>query len=475
MPGMGAVVTINGQRIPSTWNGSSLVALADLSITWGREDPYDLTEPGTLSLSIIDPTGDWIAAQSLAGMPITVTRTSAMLGDLIVFRGRIVSARPERRNVYNPVTKTREPVWVARLSAGDTLAEAASTVLVGEMGNGSVEGLGGWGEQGPGTRLGHVFDNGGSRVFSSYQEVPGDVLGDGTIFRRMHGQSAADQRSLLELIEQCYRTEPLGVVNYDPAANAVKVGGFAAASNIVLVYSGGTVRLQLPTGRVIDAAKVGTPEGLQAETTASDAIDVVQISFYWYGKDANLTPGAQKRVIYTNQFTQRLTRRGADSGGNRVLKVAMEVMYFDVTEFEPGYYDAQNRYVGWLRDRVTDIVNTLNGQMRLPTLRLDDRRLPLDQSTTDVLYRPYQSGSPLYFAGSAFNVLPNAGPQYQVIGGTLGYRGGWTHDLTVCPVRSSPTPVQTIAALFGTTSAAQIGQFDSSIRLGDLATVTKGL
>lgn len=475
MVSMGAVVTIGGQRLPSTWDGSSMIALNDLSIDWGRSDAYDLADPGTLALSVIDPTGEWAFSQGLAGQPITVERTSAALGNLTVFRGRVTAGRPERRKVYSPVTKAREPVWIVPISAGDTLAEAASTVFAGEMGDGSVEGLGGWGEQNPELRFTNVFARGGSGVFAGWEGVPNQVTSN--VMRRMHGQAASDQRTLLELIAQVYRLVPLGVVNYDPGANTVKVGSFAAASTVVLAYTGGVIGLQLPAGRIVDAGKVGVPDGIQGETTVSDAIDTVQVSYFWYGKDPNVSGGDAKRVTYTNPFLQRATARGATSGTSRVLKIDTQAQFLDPAEFasDSQLVPQYNRFPGWLADRIVEIVNTLNGQVRLPTLRLDDRRLPLDQSTTDALYRPYQSTTPLYFRGSVFNPMRNAGPQYQVIGGTLRYDRGWTHDLTVCPARNTAAADPTIADLFGTTSAAQLGQFDPDIRVGDLATITKGL
>ncbi|MET3449802.1 hypothetical protein [Curtobacterium sp. 1544] len=471
---MGARVTIDGTEVASTWNGADAVALDGLRITWGRGDPYDETEPGTLSASIIDPTGRWSSDQTLAGRTIEVARTSGTAA-VVMFRGKITRAALTRRKVSNPATGSREPVWIVSLSAGDTLATAAATILSGEMGDGSVEGLGGWGEQAPGTRLSNAMARGGSAVFTDRDPIIYDVLGNGTVHRWMHGTPASEQWTLLDLLAQAYKLSPLGVVGYDPDTGVAKLCNFAAASNIVLVYTNQTVTLQLPSGRVIDAAKVALPDDSTVETTAAEAIDTVQLSYYWYGKDPNVSGGTAKRVTYTNPFIQRTTARGLASGTNRVLKVDTWAMYLDPSEYAAGAVDSRNRFIGWLADQVTSIVNSLNGQLRMPTVRFDDKRLPLDAAATDAIYRPLQSTTPLYFAGSMFNVLENAGPQYQIIGGTLTYNRGWTHDVNVCAARSLTTPDLTIAQLFGTTTPAQLGQFDASIRLGDLATVTQGL
>ncbi|PZE84154.1 hypothetical protein [Curtobacterium sp. MCBD17_032] len=474
MPTFGARLTIDGQALPDRWDGSAATALNKLEIVWGRSDPYDEGEPGTLSARIIDPTGDWFASGDLSGADITVTRLSAVIGNRIVFRGRISKATATRQNVYNPVSRTREPVWIVTVSAGDRLADAAATVLRGEMGAKSVEGPGGWGEQGPVTRLDNLFDRGAAKLFSAHDTVDLEAVPDRYVVRRLHGQSASDQRSVLELLAQVYQLVPLGVVTYDPHANAVRVGSYATAGRSRLTYANGVIGVSVAGARVIDAGKVAVPDGLQGESTASDAIDTVQVSYYWYGADPNLTPGQQKRVIYTGAFLQRDTARGRRSDTNRILKIDTEAMYLDADEFDPGAVDGYNRFPGWLADRIVEIVNTLNGQVRLPTLRLDDRRLPLPTAVSDAYYRPYQLDEPVYFAGSAFNVLPNAGPQYQAIGGTLRYDRGWTHDLTVTPARSNARGNLTIAGLFGA-SDAPLGNFDPTIRIGDLATVNQGL
>lgn len=474
MVSMGAVITIEEDELASSWDGSSRVALDGLAITWGRDDPYDETDPGTLSMSVIDPTGQWAASQTLSGKSVRVTRTVGS-SSVTMFRGNITRATLERRKIYNPTSRVREPVWVVAITAGDRLAAAAATVIPGEMGDGSIEGLGGWGEQSPATRLTNLMDFGANQLFAERGRVANDVLGNGTIIRRMHGAEAADRLSVLELFAQAFKLIPLGAVGYDPDTETITIASFAAASNVVLVYSGGVVSVQLPTGRVLDAARVAVPDGLTGETTTADAIDVVQLSYWWYGKDPNLTSGSQKRVTYTNPFIQRRTARAATSGTSRVLKVDTQAMFLDPSEFVSGAVDAYNRFPAWLADQITAIVNTLNGQLRLPSLRLDHERLPLDAAATEILYRPFQSTTPLYFAGSVFNTLPNAGPQFQIIGGTLRFERGWKHDVTLCAARSSFPASLTITQLFGTSSAAKIGQFDPSIRIGDLANITQGL
>jgi len=64
---------------------------------------------------------------------------------------------------------------------------------------------------------------------------------------------------------------------------------------------------------------------------------------------------------------------------------------------------------------------------------------------------------------------------FQIIGGTLTFDGAWQHEVTLAPAVGNAPGALTIAALFGTTSAATIGSFDPSVRLGDLDNITQGL
>lgn len=469
MATMGASVSIDGQELPSTYDGLAPAALDGLSFPWGRDDAYDQSDPGVLTMRMIDRDGTWSTSTSLIGQAVVVARTNP---SVVMFRGSIITASPERSVVKNPRTGAREPVWIVTLTASSVPADLAAAVFVGPSTEGTVEGLGGWSEQGHTVRLDDLMAAGARSIVSDIE--PNAVAAPAGVVRRVRSVDAADSATALELIERIYKLYILAAVNYDPAINRISAAMFAAASNVVLTYAGGRTSITLPTGRVIPAQRVGVPNGYQVESTASNAIDAVQVSYTWYGKDPALSPGSQKRTTYMSRMTQRTLSR-ATGRTRRILKVDSGLMTLDQSEF--GFdVGPTNAAPGWLLGEVVKVVESLNGQLRLPVLRFDAERMPLeDASLTALIYSPMQATIPLYFAGSVFNPLQNAGPQYQIIGGTFTYENGWRHDVNLAPVRTSRQEPLSIQQVFGTTSASTWASYDDSIRLGDLDTITKGL
>jgi len=468
---MGARVTVNGQVLASSYDGEQITALAGLTFGWGRESVYDETDPGVLRFRVIDRLGTWSTEVDRIGQPVTVERTGP---DVVVFRGTISAAAPKRTTVRNPRTGAREDVWVVEVRAASTVADLAMAVFTGPSSANTVEGLGGWTEVSPAARIEDLVAAGALSIVASI-ESPAEIPITPQVRPRLRAIDAKKAATALELIEGVYRARPLGFVDYDPATNAITLGRISVASNVVLTYSGGRTTIVLPTGRVIPARSVAAPNGYQAETSVADAIDVVEHDYTWYGKDPALSPGSQKRTTYLSRIATILTRR-ATGRTRRVYKLDANLIELDPTEFQAGSVDATNRGIAWLHNEVVAIVNSLNNQIRLPVLRLDDRRLPLgDASLTAIAYTPAAQTLPLYFAGSVFNTLQNAGPQYQIIGGTLAYDNGWTHDVNLSPVRTTPREPLSIAAVFGSTSASTWASYDDSIRLSDLDTITQGL
>lgn len=469
---MGARVTVNGETLASRYDGVSITALAGLSFDWGRESIYEEVDPGILRFRVVDRDGTWSTDAQRVGQAVTVERTGP---DAVIFRGTIASAKAKREKVRNPSTRVREPVWIVEVQAASTLADLGMAVFAGNSGTNTVEGVGGWSEGGPTGRINTLLAAGANSIVSDI-ERPNLLNGmNPPITSRLRAVDAKDGATALELVETIYKCRPLGFVDYDPETNAISLGKLSVASNVVLTYTGGRTSIVLPTGRVIDARKVATPEGYQAQTTVADAIDVVEHDYSWYGKDPALSAGSQKRTTYLSRMATALTRR-ANGRTRRVLKIDAGLIELDPSEFAAGSVDEFNRATGWLLAEVVKVVDSVNNQLRLPVLRFDDRRLPLeDAGLVALAFTPYTQTQPLYFAGSVFNALQNAGPQYQVIGGTFTYDKGWTHDVNVAPCRTTAREPLSIAALFGSTSASSWASYDDTIRLADLDTITQGL
>ncbi|MFJ3393998.1 hypothetical protein [Leifsonia aquatica] len=464
----GASVTINGRPIASSWDGSDLIALADLTIRWGRTDPYEQPEPSILTMSLIDRRGNFVTDENRVGQEVVVTMTDP---NRVQFRGSLSKPKARRQQVYNRLTRAYEYVWVVTFTASDTAAALAMAVFPGDALDGWAEGAGGWSEVRPNVRLQRLYNAGASGLIAGFESVP-DVVASPAVDRILHGQAAADARTALELVQQAYQAIPLGVANYDPHSDTMAIGRFATASPVALTLKAGKVVLSVSAGMVVPASRAAV-DAYELESTVAEAIDAVQVSYWWYGKDPSLSAGAQKRTIYTQGFIEGRTAR-YNAKTRRVLKLETEFIIFDPTEYTPGAVDAFNRFPAWLLAEVLAIVNSLNGQLRLPALSFDATRRPLPADVESVIYRTSAQAVPLYFAGSVFNGMANVGPQFQIIGGTLRYDEGWSHEVTVCAARPNPGAQLTVAQLV-TNTGPTLADFDPDISLADLGLVTTGL
>lgn len=466
----GARVRIGYTPVASGWDGSSLVAADGISIRWGRTRPYDDPEPSILTLSIIDRTGKFITETARVGQPVTVEMIDPAR---VMFRGTITKPKATRRRVFNPKLQAHETVWLVTITATDPLAGLGMAIFPGDATDGMVEGAGGWGEIVPNTRLSRVYNAGASGIVSGFDPVP-DIAANPPIARMMYGQKAEHARTALELVQQAYRGVPLGVAGYDPDTDLVRLTRFTESAPVRLVLVDGVVTIQLDGGTVVPASRVGV-SGYDLESTVDSAIDAVQVSYFWYGKDPAVQPGTTnvKRTIYTEGFIEARTAR-YDARTRRVLKIATQFITFDPTEFVAGSRDAYNRFPTWLRDQVTAIVNKLNGQLRMPALTFDAKRAPLTAALEALIYRPVAPGVPLYFAGSVFNGMAGVGPQFQIIGGTLTYDDGWAHEVTVCATGPGAGSTLTVAQIV-TNPAPTLGDFDPDVSLADLGQVSIGL
>jgi len=343
------------------------------------------------------------------------------------------------------------------------------------MGAESLEGLGGWGEDAINNMPAKYLQRGMSTIVADIGWASSHADG---VARRMNQVPASARANSLDLIARLYRAgEPLGFVNYDPATNVVSQGVTAQASGLRLVYSGGVTQISsvASNGVVVPADRVAVSDTADATTAAGDSIDAVSVAYVWYGKDPKLSSGAQKRTVYIDSLTERPTARAATSGTHRVLEIDSQLMNLQQSEF--GFdVGPTNKAPGALADEIVTKVDTLNGQLRLPPVRFMEKRLPLgSDALTWSFFRPVHDGRTIYFPGSKYNRLRGAGPMFQIIGGTLTFDGAWQHEVTLAPAVGNAPGALTIAALFGTTSAATIGSFDPSVRLGDLDNITQGL
>lgn len=124
-----------------------------------------------------------------------------------------------------------------------------------------------------------------------------------------------------------------------------------------------------------------------------------------------------------------------------------------------------------LADATVDMIEQLNGKVKLPTIRFDFRRTTypagadlIDTVAHDVAW---------YFPGSVFNVVLDAATVHQVIGGTLAYDGGWIVDAYVAPALGVGEGLRIDELV--TIDAPLLDDFDPDITVADLGNVTQGV
>ena len=468
----GVMIKIAGVPIATSWDGTDLIGVDNLTIQWGRSELYEQPDPSILTLTLIDRAGTFVTDDTRVGQEITVAIADPYR---VVFRGALSAPTAERREVWNSDIGDYETVWVTQVTASDTLAALAMSVFRGTAIDGWYEGAGGWTEVSPSRRISDLLAAGASQLVTAVASVDTPVVSP-SVAILLHGQTAAEAKTALDLIRQCYQVVPLSATSYDADTDTVYPASFLPQTVLALGRAGGKIVVTSTGGLVVPADSVGV-ESYRLTSTLADSIDAVQLAYVWYGKDPALSAGAQKRTIYTGGMIEAATRRDTiNPRTRRVLKIDSQVMIFDTGEFLPGQRDPNNRFPAYLLGQLTAIVNAINGQVRLPALTFDAHRLPLPADIEAVIYQTRPSTRPIYFAGSVFNGLRGSGPQFQIIGGTLRYsKTTWSHTVTLAPALAAASASPLTLGQLVTDKTATLGDFHPAVHLADLGIVTKGL
>jgi len=282
---------------------------------------------------------------------------------------------------------------------------------------------------------------------------------DGGRYNACRPRKFADGWSVLDHIVSLYNMHPVSHVNYDPHANRTRIGTTAPTSQLRLTWSGGTVRLALTGGVLVDAQRVPVPQGYKSASTRDSAIDVVQIVQPTFG------PSTDYQIV--DHVVERAASRFNPSTHGRVAhRVQSDVYYFPDTD--PWTWQKN------LADATRNIVNQLNDKLALPPVRFDWRRFEYPAALADLLIDTYDKPTPLYFYRSLFNPIADAGVTHQVIGGTLTWeQGGWNLDATLGPAAGTGSGI-TIDDLVRHDTPT-MADYDDGITLADLGNVTQGV
>jgi hypothetical protein len=413
--------------VPGVWDGLGRIAVADVSVAWGRESVYDDAEPSDLAFSIIDVDGTWASGASLAGTPVVLYRTNP---EHVIYRGRVSEVDVSRVTIQNPRTEEPQAVWLAKFTTTDVLSDLMAAKIAGP--GDDYEGIE---EYGPHywpvspaiTRINDIY-----QAVKSPNVVGIDFVSELVNTPSVAAHSHADGLSALDLIALVYRLMPLSHPNYNPRAQRVSIGRTAENSGLSLVWNGDRTEIQLKPvkGYTLDAARVEVPKDANVTSTNNAAIDKVEVtSSRWDSTDLE----ARKVVeVVTEAHTARSDRI---QFGQRVLKIETDLWGNEDVAAE-------------LATTTASLVNQLNGKFTLPALTFDFRRFASNNDDLDrVLLDTMTHSTGIYFRRSMFSGLDNVGPLFQIIGGTIRWEpnaagvSGWVTEFTVAPASGTPTPI----------------------------------
>lgn len=465
---------IGSYTIASAWDGVALLALADIRITWGRRvDIYEDVPPASLEVSILDLSGSWATDNQLQGETVIIGRTAP---DRTMFRGRITDAKSTLIEIPDPNgSGTVFKVWLVTLSARDKLADLGQArplgypVIIADP-------AGDW----PSTwwrhtysqrRIDDVLGKGGSSIVATI-DVPNlpTLLG-------VSAPAAADlayiqnylhpaRPSLLRLIQDVYFGVPLGHVNYNAQTDGIELGTSASTGGMALILAAGIVKTSPVTGYSIPASKVLAPREPTIRSSVAAGVDIVQANYV--------------HVLSTNVPNETAAEARTSRGSTTSRTLIIDTHFRDNYAGQGSYGD---EYASALVTKTIALVDDLNDQFTPPPLQFDFRRFTTGTTLIDdLLLDTHDHPDPLYFTDSLLNSLPNFGPQFQLIGGTIRWYpkssgsqldAGWVVDMVLAPATGALDPVSMSSWLTNITPAAS--DIDPTLSMAELSSVTTGL
>lgn len=476
----GARVTIGGVVVSAGYDGSALAAVDGINMDWGRASVWEATEPTALRMTIVDRAGTFMSDHARIGAPILVESLNPAR---VIFRGTLDRPTATRRRMMNPTLGGAETVWIVTLTAVCKLAQVNGAVLSGAATDGQREGAGGWNEAWVADHLTSLRNAGlAPGIVSSVEGVSnvaaGAINSPTLVARRVPGVAAERRLTCGELLARAYSMVPGGTPQYDPRTDAITIAESMPVQGARLTYAAGMVGLTLDGagGHVVPASSVGVA-GYTLDATPSDAITAIQVGHVYYGRHPD--PNGAPRIEWVEGFREYRTSDYAN-GERRVVSLPATAMRLEPALFadanDPsGSTHGANRFSDWLGAQLVALAERTNGQVRLPRLIFDARRLPLPAAMEDVIYQTVQPDAAFYFAGSVFSAVPNVGPQFQMVGGTLRYqKGGWVQEAVMVTTGPAPFNSLTVGNVV-TNPNVTLGQFAPYISLDDLGTIKEAL
>lgn len=485
-------VTIGSTVIPDSLDDSAtIIALAGLTLDWGKEDVYARVDPSMLALELMDRDGIWSADTARYGELVRIALPSGR----VIFRGSVTETHMILTNISTE--SGIERVWRTTIRAVDILADldrdamsngGTDTVIYPEP----VVKAGGTNavEISMQTHYARMMNAGMSRYVDATIR-PADLSA-----AHGFGRSATtnDVPTWLEMLYQLWRALPFAAVNYDPDAHAL-VGlqpASAAGIHIALVFVDDTIRLRAESGSSgvapvsLTAARLEV-DNVELTSTIQSAITTVEIAH-------NFKSWSYHEILGNRYFfpasawsdSQSLfTVPGTSAAIARSVSVPLRSIVnppANPPTLPPGSVIPELPDVATGPPISTVIgpawaaaVAQVNGKLMPPDAVYDFERWPEDVDVEAFMLRTYAAATPVFISAAYTAGLPNVPSILEVIGGRLRWDDGWESTMHFGPTLGAGVGVGVAINELVTTPDPGFDDYDPAITLADLGTVTKGV
>lgn len=445
-------VYINGERLPEGRGATGLSPIASFRIKWGATDWYSNVEPAELTLSLIDPLGEFLDFTTEKNIPIRITRDDIYDGvdSHTVFTGTVIAAESELGKIQRADGSIVQ-TWITTLTARDPLQHLADNRTHGPRyypRPGPGEGPD-W-HFGPCTMRERKNDlDARSPVGIDWEPVNAlDWLDDEPIMviLPIPGYETQQNVSSLTVLRNTARiSNPMNRPYYDPQRQLIDFIKPPTAGATLRVNNGNITSTSTDLGRTLDGHHFRPINGISASTEASEQVSHIELV-----QRACIPIGIQNNNP-SRQTDESSTVRQAVAAPSR-MTVSLD------TDFGRGYdmsptWDYTFALTAW---------GTYGKQTTGPLKwRLtDDLIWPDAPEYAELFLNPFPPmsvNSPITFSlvNSLTNWAPGTG-SFSVVGGEISYTPeGW--DVTINP-----------AAVYETDLTFTLGMLTSTVQLGSL-------
>ena len=477
-------ITIGGNAISPDWEPSRPVVLSRVRHEWGREGLYDPNEPGRLTVEVIDPTGAWVGAPVNYQAPITM-QVDTGGGAVFTFRGWIDQASI-RRHPYTRPDGQQGIGWIGRFTATDMIAALAKITTTG------TEDLVPPGNQFSREYKRSKYGNGYWRLSGSNVNRTADIqarinatgLGvtvtaptDPPPLDAGHPNLSAGDDLYTRIVSVYGRDAAFPAdVRYHPHEQQIRPGHLAAAGVLALSYVNAVIVVVAgpaagaPAPFTVPANAVGIPDDASITAALSHNITSVRVHTFDITRGTEMftgSDGVARAYAVEPQRDTPVDFPVPGAVGFNQYDVPTEVNF---ASNDPTYHETPSTFA----NRVIAVIQQLNDRVYPPPITFHLDRVDYPAGVIDALLCGHGVDNAWTFPGAIFEGVPGFGPYFQLIGAIAEYDDGWTVTGIFGPARSTAGGALAINQLV-TVPTPQLNQYDPSITLATLGTVTEGV